>query len=80
MAKVPLDTVMDALRTIHDKGDSDHFMEAAKAAKVGVAIPPKTINFVKNYIKENKLQSHAATKKVVLCPHPYYCPPASSGQ
>jgi len=79
-AKVPLHAVMDALRTIHDKGDSNHFMKAAEDAGAVVTVHPKTVDFVKKYITDNKLHNYAATKKVVVCPHPYYCPPASSGE
>jgi hypothetical protein len=73
-AKVPLHTVMDALRTIHDNGDSDHFMQAASDAGAIVTIHPQTLNFVKGYIKDNNLAAHPATQKVVTCTHPYDCP------
>ena len=73
--KVPVHMVMDALRTIHDKGDSDHFMKAAKKAEAVVTVHPKTLDFVKSYLTDNNLDNHPATKKVVACPHPYYCPP-----
>jgi hypothetical protein len=79
-AKVPLHAVMDVLRTIHDNGDSDHFMNAAENAGATVTIHPQTIDFVKKYIADNNLQGHPATQKVVVCPHPHHCPPASSGE
>lgn len=73
-AKVPLHTVMDALRTIHDKGDSDHFMKAAETAGAVVTVHPHTLDFVKKYIKDNNLHTHAATHNVVVCSQPYNCP------
>ena len=73
-AKVPLHTVMDALRTIHDKGNFDHFMTAAQQAGAVVTVHPKTLDFVKKYITDNNLHSHAATKNVVVCKQPYNCP------
>jgi hypothetical protein len=79
-AKVPLNRVMEALRAIHTEGNSDHFMQAAEEAGAVVTVHPKAADFVKKYIKDNKLHTHAALNKVVLCPHPHYCPPASSGE
>lgn len=65
---------MDALRTIHDQGDSDHFMGAAEAAGAVVTVHPKTLEFVKKYVKDNNLHNHAATNRVVVCKQPYNCP------
>jgi hypothetical protein len=78
-AKIPLHTVMDALRTIHDKGDSDHFMKAAQEESAVVTVHPKTLSFVKKYIKDNKLHTHPATNNVVLCKEPYNCPNVHGG-
>jgi hypothetical protein len=78
-AKVPLHTVMDALRTIHDKGDSDHFMKEAQEAGAVVTVHPKTLSFVKKYIKSNNLHTHAATNNVVVCKQPYNCPNVHNG-
>ena len=73
-ARVPLHTVMDALRTIHDKGDSDHFMTEAEKANAVVSVPPDTLKFVKQYVTQNDLHNHPATNRVVLCRQPYNCP------
>lgn len=78
-AKVPLHTVMDALRTIHEKGDSNHFMKEAQKEGVVVTVHPKTLDFVKKYITDNKLRAHAATNSVVVCKQPYNCPNVHNG-
>src|SRR6266516_4531820 len=77
-ARVPLHTVMEVLRESHVQGDSDHFMEKAVAADAIVSIHPKTLDFVKKYIKKNNLQDHPAAKKVIVCPHPNKCPPVAT--
>ena len=78
-AQVPLHSVMDILHDIHAQGHGPAFMAAAEKAGAVVSVSPKTVNFVKGYLADNKLHENSAVAADVVnaCPpgqSPYDCP------
>lgn len=82
--KLHLHSVMDILHDIHEQGHAAQFKDAAAKAGAFLSVQPKTANFVKQYIADNKLhaESDIAEKVVTGCPpgaDPYKCPYSVDG-
>ena len=61
---IPVHRVMDVLKMIDERGHSDRFRRQAKAAGVVMALHPKTVNFVKDFVANNDMHDHAIGKQV----------------
>lgn len=73
--KVPLHTVMAAMRTIHKKGKSRHFMVSAHKAGAFINVHPKTMKFFQKYVQTNNIATRATAQDTTgACPEPYHCP------
>ena len=75
--KLHLHSVFDILHEIHDQGHATQFKAAAEKAGVVVSADPKTVNFVKDYLANNRLDqsSDLAANVVGGCPPgTYQCP------
>lgn len=76
--KIPLHSVMDVIKMIHDLGHGNQFRQAAVNQGAFVTLHPQTVNFVKDYLANNNLhqQSAVASDVVSGCPggDPNQCP------
>ena len=69
---------MDVLQGIHELGHTADFRNAALQRKAFVTVHPETVNFIKDYLHDNKLhEQHALAQNVVDSspqPDPFTCP------
>jgi hypothetical protein len=62
---IPAHRVAEVLAMIHKKGHTAKFRRHAKAAGVVMTLHPKTVNFVKDFVANNDMHTHAVGKQVV---------------
>jgi hypothetical protein len=70
---IPLHRVAEVLSMIHDQGHIAKFKRQAKAAGVVMALDPKTVNFVKDFVARNQMHTHAVGRSVVNSDGTFSC-------
>jgi hypothetical protein len=72
--RVPMHSVVHFVKMLHDERHGAKFAKAARASKAVMTMHPSTVNFVKNYVADNKLHQPMAAKVVDPCPgDPFEC-------
>jgi hypothetical protein len=70
---IPAHRVADVIAMIHKHGHGAKFNKQAKAAGVVMALHPKTVNFVKDFVAKNGMHGDAIGKQVINSDGSYSC-------
>jgi hypothetical protein len=62
---IGLHDVMKFARMIDEHGHAEKFEKACKKKKAFVSVHPDTVNFVKDFIADNKMHAHPIGKHIV---------------
>jgi hypothetical protein len=62
---IGLHDVMRVMMMINDHGHTDKFQKAAKKKKAFMSVDPGTVNFVKDFVAQNKMHDHPIGKHIV---------------
>ena len=72
--RVPMHSVVHFVKMLHDERHAAKFVKAARDSKAVLTMHPDTVDFVKKYVANNKLQGAMAAKVVDPCPgDPFEC-------
>jgi hypothetical protein len=72
--RVPMHSVAHFVKMLHDERHLAKFVKAARTSKAMMTMHPATVNFVRNFVANNKLQQPMAAKVVDPCPgDPFEC-------
>jgi hypothetical protein len=63
--KMGLHDVIRALKVIEENDHLDKFVRASKRINTSVLVDAKTVNFVKDFMVENKMHDHPVGKHIV---------------
>ena len=66
LARIDLDDLIEILAFIRDHGDEDKLLKLSRHRNLTVAIPPKTVNYVKQLVAESpKMRQHPFGRKIL---------------
>ena len=72
--QVPVHSVVHFVKMLHDEGHADKFVEAAKKSKAFMTMHPDSVNFVRDFLRQNALHQAMVAKVVDPCPgDPFEC-------
>jgi hypothetical protein len=70
---IPAHRVADVIKMIHDHGHGAKFKRQATAAGISMSLPPKTVNFVKDFVANNAMHAHPVARQVINSDGSYDC-------
>jgi len=70
---IPMHRVVEVLKMIHEHGHATKFKKQAKQADLKMRFDPKAVNFVKDFVANNDMHSHAVGRQVVNSAGTYDC-------
>jgi hypothetical protein len=62
---IPVHRVAEILATIHQQGHGDKFKRRAKAKNLSMTVNSETVNFVKDFMAENRMHAHRVGRQVI---------------
>jgi hypothetical protein len=71
---VAVQSVVQFVKMLFDRGQADDFIAAAKEAKASVTVRADSVEFIRKYIADNRLRGAMAASVVDPCPDdPFEC-------
>ncbi len=70
---IPVHRVADVLSMIHEHGQTAKFKRQAKAAGHAMTLKPDAVNFVKDFVANNAMDTNAVGKQVMNSDGSYDC-------